>query len=422
MKKLFIILVMMATATTAMAQSQLSTIRGKTKNGKTLEVKYYKGTVEDYVESVKYQVLDELQSQVKNLQAETRTIQGKLDAANKRIKELENKPEKTVNNKELQELREQVTEKETQIVALNDSIATFQAQLEAASSQWETERQALRSEIATKDLTIQQLNNRPEAIGTDTPSPVIGVEGGFGIVLPNSRDEDYWVKDLNTCLQADLYFGTASLSQSFPLSFEVGVGFRRFSLSAHLHSYEQRIEGQIDNDGDPCTEIYTFSNLNEKLTVTNIDIPIRLCFGQPYKGKTTAYAKLGVTPSINLGSNFEGEGSYSRSGYYEQWGGLTLEDIAELDYGSGNAYQDVEAKIRRFNLWGTLALGAYVPLSKSAPIVLNAGLKLDYSFMPIGTLNAADAKKLPDCHTGLLQGNGRMLVPSFEIGIVYTLK
>lgn len=423
MKKLFLILVMTATAATTLAQSQLTTVRGKTKDGKTIEVKYYKGTVEDYVESVKYQVVDDLQKQVKTLQSDAKTVQGKLDAANKRIKELENKNVKTNDNKELQNLREQAAENEVQIMVLNDSIVLLQGQIDSVSRLMDEERQAFRAEIDAKNQTIQQLNKQHETGGTSIASPVIGLEGGLGMVLPRSVD-DYWAKDHNTCLQAAVYFGTPRLSKSFPMSVEVGVGFRRLSLSARLHSYEQQIEHLADNDGDPYTAIYTYSNLSEHLTASNIDVPIRLCFGQPGKGKTSAYAKLGITPSINIGSNFNGEGTYSLKGYYPQWG-ITLENIEELDFGHDkDLYQDVEAEIRRFNLWGTLALGAYVPLSKNAPIVLNAGVKLDYSILPIGTISASgdDATMLlPDNHAGLLQ-NGRMLIPSFEIGLVYTLK
>ena len=82
MKKLFLILVMTATAATAFAQSQLSTVRGKTKEGKTIKVDYYQGTVEDVIQSVKYQLVDELQAEVKSLQNQTKTLQGKVDEAN----------------------------------------------------------------------------------------------------------------------------------------------------------------------------------------------------------------------------------------------------------------------------------------------------------------------------------------------------
>ena len=74
MKKLFLILMMTGLAMTATAQSQLSTVRGKTKDGKTLKVQYYKGSVEDVIQSVSYSVVDELNA--------------KLEKANKEIERL----------------------------------------------------------------------------------------------------------------------------------------------------------------------------------------------------------------------------------------------------------------------------------------------------------------------------------------------
>ena len=58
MKKLFLILIVTAITSTAWSQSQLSTVRGKTKDGKTVKVEYYQGAVEDVIKSVKYQLVE----------------------------------------------------------------------------------------------------------------------------------------------------------------------------------------------------------------------------------------------------------------------------------------------------------------------------------------------------------------------------
>ena len=75
MKKLFLILIVTAITSTAWSQSQLSTVRGKTKDGKTVKVEYYQGAVEDVIKSVKYQLVDELQAEVTNLQNKLKTQQ-----------------------------------------------------------------------------------------------------------------------------------------------------------------------------------------------------------------------------------------------------------------------------------------------------------------------------------------------------------
>lgn len=428
MKKLFLMFIMTAFAASLTAQSQLSTVHGKTKDGKTIEVKYYKGAVEDYVESVKYQVIDDLQGQVKSLQADVKTLQGKLDAATKETKELENKAGNGVTDKDLQHLRDQVAEKEAQIDELSHRITLLQTQMDSASRQSDAELQTLRDEIASKNRTIQQLDRQLNANTKGTATPVIGLEGGWGLVFPNIIDNN-WKRDLSTSLQAGVYFGTARLSESFPISVEAGAGFRRISMSAHLGSFTNTNSNTIDNDGDACEAICTFNNLSESLRLTYIGIPIRLCFGQPYTTKASLYAKLGVTPSIHIGaSEINGDGTYSLKGHYPQWD-VTLEDIAELGYGNGfNCYEDSEGNslvattINKFNLWGNVAVGAYIPLSKDVPIVLNASLKLDYSILPVGNTSADGTTALPNGHTGLLKDGGRMLIPSVGIGLVYTLK
>lgn len=135
MKKLFLILVMTAMVTTAWSQSKISTIRGKTKEGKTIKVEYYQGSVEDVIESVKYQLVDELQSQVKDLQSKTKTLQGKVDDYEKQVKSLKaqlaaaegNKPQP--NNDEAKRLRKELNDKEAEISGLNNQIADLRTNI-----------------------------------------------------------------------------------------------------------------------------------------------------------------------------------------------------------------------------------------------------------------------------------------------------
>ena len=525
MKKLFLILIMTATVSTAWAQSQISTVRGKTKEGKTIKVDYYKGTVEDVIQSVKYQLVDELQASVKDLQGKTKTLQTKLDAAEKQVKDLQkqlssggntgNEPilreqlkekEKeiqklqgniadlnnqisTLQNDDMSEtvasLRQQLTDKETTITSLNKQVVKLNVdvtelnkdkeelnkQIETLSKQGDKtkeiqrlskqveEKEArikqldtqiaknekvidsltknktvvvssdkdqqlknLREQIATKDATISDLRkdlaNCAKGVTKPVKSPVIGLEVGYGPAFPGSSVEEPWAKEVKPCLQADVYFGTARLSESFPISLEAGLGIRKFSMAARLNEYATTVDA-VDADGDNYKAIYAFDGLEENLSLTYFDIPIRLCFGQPARNRVTAYAKLGITPSINVASTFEGAGKYSLKGYYPQWD-VTLENVAPLGFGSDmDCYEGVEPEINAFNLWGNVAFGAYVPF-KGSPIVLNAGVKLDYPFMSIGTFNAVD--NLPNGNAGLLVNGGKVIVPSVEVGLVYTFK
>lgn len=519
MKKLFLILLMTATVATAWAQSQLSTVRGKTKDGKTIKVDYYKGTVEDVIQSVKYQVVDELQTKVNGLQT-------KLDAANKQVKDLQKRLESCGDINEINRLKKQLTEKENTIKSLNKDINALnkqladcgkgddqseliaelrkqitenantisslnsrvvglnkdvvqlnkdkeelRKQLDACGGQTDCDEvrkqltkqlegkenqikslnvqiakdkrvidslkqlvvvvpddgliKELRKEIVSKDAQINQLNKDLETcrkgvnhVAKPVPTPVIGLEVGFGPAFPGSSVSEPWAKEIKSCLQADVYFGSARLSESFPVSVEAGLGIRKFGMAARLNEYATTLDA-VDADGDSYKAIYAFDGLEESLSLTYFDIPIRLCFGQPAKERVTVYAKLGLTPSIKVASTFEGKGTYSLKGYYPQWD-VTLENVEPLGFGSDmDCYEGVEPEVGGFNLWGNLAFGAYVPF-KGSPVVLNAGVKLDYPFMSIGTIPTAD--KLPNGQSGLLQNGGKVVIPSIEVGLVYTLK
>ena len=523
MKRLFLILIMTATVASAWAQSQLSTVRGKTKDGKTIKVDYYKGTVEDVIQSVKYQLVDELQANVKDLQSKTNTMQTKLDDANRQVKDLQNQLKNSGDASEVQRLKNQLTEKENQIKKLNKDIDDLNAQIaqlpnvdeaveslrrqlteketlvestnkqvtklnadvaqlnkdkeelnkqiERLSKQGDKTKEIqrlnnqveeknaqirqlneqiaknehvidsmmrnktvmvtsdkdkqlkdLRDQIATKEATISDLRRNLDdcrkGIAKPAKTPVIGLEVGFGPAFPGSNIAEPWAKEVKSCLQAHVYFGTARLSESFPISIEAGLGFRKYGMAARLNEYGTTIDA-VDADGDNYKAIYSFKDMEESLSLTYLDIPIRLCFGQPAKERVTVYAKLGLTPSVKMGGSFEGKGKYSLKGYYPQWD-VTLEDVVSLGFGSDmNCYEDVEPEVKGFNMWGNVAFGAYVPF-KGSQIVLNAGLKLDYPFMGIGTINTA--KKLPVGEVGLLQNGGKVVIPGVEVGLVYTIK
>lgn len=395
MRKIFPVIVLTVMATTVMAQSHLTTVRGKTKEGKTIKVEYYKGSVEDYVESVKYQLVDELQARVNDLQE-------KLDAANKQIKDLNKGGGQT---KQISELNGQILVLNERIKSLNrelseknisyDSIVTVNNGLVNSLLECEKQVEQLQQEVVRLNLAV---------VGHPQPTAVFGATLGVGPVLAKGVEEG-WASDVNWVKKVEVYFGTASLSYSFPISIEAGVGIRSFAFSASRTPYEY-VESGIDADGDSFQAMYSFGTLQERLSLTYLDIPVRACFGQPGKDHVGVYAKIGVTPSVKIADKFQGSGTYTLKGYYPQWD-VTLENISELGFGSDlEYYTDVnEPEVNAFVVWGNAILGAYVPF-KGTHLLLNAGLGLDVPLMNLAKTNAGK----------------RAVMPSFEIGLVYTLK
>ncbi len=408
MKKIFLMLVLTALAATAGAQSQLTTVRGKTKDGKTIKVEYYKGSVEDYVESVKYQLVDELQTKVNDLQA-------KLDAANKQIKELKDNNKIGDKEKQINELNERIRSLNHQLSDVRisrDSLATVNMGLQqqiASPSNNDKELFRLRDSIASCEKRINKLEKdlmRYQSVptGYPLPSPIVGVDLGIGPTFAKGVAEG-WNRDINWVKKAEVYFGTARLMLGFPLSVEAGVGFRSFNLSATQAPNELVVAG-TDADGDSYQALYSFGTLKESLTLTYVEIPIRICIGQPAKNNVGVYGKIGVTPSIKIADKFQGSGTYTLKGYYPQWD-VTLENIVELGFGSDLEYYtaDNEPEANLFVLWGNATLGGYIPV-KGSPILINAGLGIDIPLMDIAKANAGT----------------KAIMPSFEIGVVYSLK
>lgn len=405
MKKLLIITAITIMASTAWAQSQLLSVKGKTKDGKSINVQYYKGTAQDYIESVKYQLVDELKAENKTKQNNINELQTKLNQANKKIDQLNKQKGGSGNAEEINNLNNQLSEKESEINRLNEQLNNLKAQLNEAQDENAWLRKQLDSiKEANRQLSLNKKRSAKH--------PVIGVEANMGSVfLSKSNLNNPWEKMLSWNKQVDVYYGTGRLTESLPISLEAGVGFRSLPMKAKI----EKTDSYLTHDcaGDEYRPI--FKDCNETLTMNCLEVPVRLCLGQPDKSKVSVYTKLGVTPSYVFSSNLANS-AYTKQGYYPEWN-VTFEDIPELDFGSMPETNNKVAG-KKFNLWGNAAFGAYVPLSSS--LLFNVGAKLDYPIMSLSEFKS-ESSKLP-FDNDLTHYYGRMLIPNLQVGFVYAVK
>lgn len=410
MKKLLLVIVMIATAATVQAQ-QLKTVRGKTKDGKTIVVRYYQGTYEDNIESVSYQVVDELRANVNNLQSQVRTLQGKLDEANRQIKQLNRRLETCGDQSDMEAIMAEIEAKTHTIDSLNSQLVICHSQI----LQYNRANDSLLARLDSVQMAMNATLNSRDTEKT----PVIGLEVGIGQLLYGQTVNTGWNHEPQFSKRAAVYFGTQPLTESFPLSIEAGLGANLLGMNANREACQVALDNQHDVDGHSYQAQYQYSDLNETLSLTYLDIPIRICFGQPVRGEASVFAKIGITPSILLNSSFTGQGTYTKKGHYEQWQ-VTFEDIPELGFVSdASCYaDDVQPELKRFVLWGNVSLGACVHLGQ-LPVQIQGGLKLDYPFMALGS--ATEVESLPS-GMGLFGGEGKTLIPSVTFGLVYTLK
>lgn len=454
MKKLFLTLIVIGATLCVQAQS-LSTVRGKTRDGKTVEVKYYHGTISDQIESVQYQLVDELQARINTLQSDAKSLQQRIDAANTELRQL--RSQVAGGNADAERLHQEIAEKSATIDSLNQQKASLNGELLQLEAQrlelqarydsllvkkqslqdekqsledekqlllnekqsWEDERQSLLSKPKQEPkVVVVQAGEKPDK------TPVIVVELGADPVFMGNSIGDNWAKDTRLGGHAAIYYGTPGLSESFPVSIEIGVGMRRFGMGAHQDMLFDTLDC-TDRFGHDYHAYFSTSDLKEKLTLTYLDIPIRLCFGQPAKDRLTAYFKIGITPSINLLSNLNATGTYDLAGHYDMIDNepcnVTIKNDRLLGFVCDDYYEEATLNISRFNLWGNAAFGVYVPL-KGTHLLLNAGVKADYSILSIGTMSISHFDGTPLRKSGILNNGSRVFIPSVEVGLVYTIK
>ena len=414
MKKIVLILATTILATTAWGQSQLLSVKGKTKNGKSINVQYYKGTTQDYIESVEYQLVDELKADTAAKGKKIENLTAQLETVKKDNKELRKENEslkKPDNSQIIADFEKQILEKDIKISEKDSLIESLSEQLKA--QQAEIER--LQGELIKAE---QQTRQHKKQL---TLHPFIGGEASVGTVLLTSNKlENPWEKALCLNKQASIYFNTGSLTKSFPIAIEAGVGYRNLPMAAVVNQ-EVSCEVQPDADGHTYRPDYVFDNYKEKLTLHCVEVPVSICFGQPkQEKKVSLYAKLGVTPSYILYSTFANS-AYSLTGYYPQWN-VTLEDVEELGFfNNGGDSNGVATPTNKFNLWGNASFGAYFNLYQS--LFFNLGAKLDYPILKTGSFNtsntAIDELPLPN---GITKYDDRMLIPNLQAGLVYKIK
>lgn len=405
MKKIVLITALMAITLLGHSQ-QLLTVSGKTDEGKRIKVEYYKGTSQDRIKSVKYELVDELKADNKNKQNTINDLNYQLNKANRRIDVLNAQLENAGNDDQLSDLNNQMNVKQDEISSLNRQLGEKDAQLESLRAENERLKAQLDSVIAV---------NRQISQNRSAKTPVIGVEGSVGGVVMMGRLNNTWEKAFTLNKQVAVYYGTGRLMENFPLSVEAGLGYRNLPMSAKIHKYTYSGTLQ-DVDGDNYQPIFAFDNCSERLSVNYLEIPIRVCFGQPIAHKVSVFGKVGVTPAFIINSHLS-NGPYTIKGRYPEWG-VTLENIEELGFFTNGGEGDRKVTPeRRFNLWANAAVGAYVPLSSS--LLFNIGAKLDYPILSAKRFIIDDDKLyLP---TGLTEYNGGMLIPSLQAGLVYKM-
>lgn len=162
----------------------------------------------------------------------------------------------------------------------------------------------------------------------------------------------------------------------FSISSGVGLGY--FSSSLTMRNWSGAFS-DTDIDGDDYTKYIIAENIIEDQKYILINIPLSFNFIYPLIEGVEICASVGNYFSFPLISKYEAEGSFSYSGFYEEYN-VTLYDIAEYGF-----YEDIvinssgKNNIKTLAISGFGSLGLRFPFSQT-PVTMFIGSQLIYNF------------------------------------------
>ena len=217
-----------------------------------------------------------------------------------------------------------------------------------------------------------------------------------------------------------------------PFAIEVGLSFSYAKKEASLHNQYFSLSNQTDIYGYNYDAHYTVHNATENFKYLSLDIPVYFKCGKPNLKKVSGWFKLGVINSLNIYSITNSISRTTIEGYYPQWD-IVIFDVPELDY---YTHREVDRKftgieennLKKYTLWGALAVGLKVPLNnyksdKASNFLLNMGLNFKYSLTPIShSSNNPSSNYFNINTTNFMHNKNRIFAPGAELGIVYVFK
>lgn len=450
MKRVVFLLSLFLLAGSMRTYAQEKTVKGDY-NGTTVTIKYIPGDP-DYIKKIDYvdKLVEGLKKSSNKLQGLQRKITRIGDSINKihkvredslqaRIRTLANSNRR--NNIISDSLNKVHKDREDSLQASIKFLETKDVSKRPRNKPSE-EIISLRSRTSVLFDSLQQANKMikylkslpgPDQRMVDRSGISLALTYGIGMPLFNNSliKNKIWDKSRSLSQHNGNIAVEIPLKRSSPFAFEAGLGFTYTKLKANFTYFEETVNDQVDPKGANYNAVCSYNNVEEEVTMMSVNVgPISLSYGRPRCSRISGYGKLGVTFSYNLQRNFKGTGKYNIAGYYPEWN-ITIHDVPELNFNSdGSCYDKVDVSANQIVLWGNIAGGVYIPLSKfqeykEAHFILKIGAKCDYSL-------TAMSKQLDETfikgatyrinQSNILAGNGtHILSPGIEIGIIYML-
>ncbi len=222
------------------------------------------------------------------------------------------------------------------------------------------------------------------------------IEFNIGNTYSFGGDYGNEMLESETMLEYGLDFGYAIVKKpKFKLSLFTGASFVKSNLEFKqdelAYKYYYSAPSTIDYDGDTYERHYEVANMNAKMDITQIAIPLYLDFDFQFSRRLSAFVQMGVKTFVSTSCSVKDFTTNVKTyGVYPQYGNLVMENFKPNNFAVQTVSvdnQDVEtgsmildafgAAGFRLRLFGGLFLDASLNYQTSITPVAEADVSLD---------------------------------------------
>jgi hypothetical protein len=456
MKNLTVVILLSLFVTADLCAQQKFTINGKY-NGERIRVEGYslEGKGDD-VRVLEYAPLTRLQNEVETLRKKTKELEKELDKLQKLASVQPSVSDSSAFFKEENKsLKDEVSRMKDTVMQLRRSgsddaermrknISALQEQLDAVklslqektnqSDSIQRELQRLRTELMqckriNRD-TVRRLLGEMESMQSEMKKGSENLNGialnmAFGIDrMSNERTSSSpWTLGISSIQQFELEY-MHYVSRQTPVAVKTGLGLSLLRGNASMTQWKDYYDAAVDKDGSFYQAQYYYKDVNEKVRLTYLDVPLLLHVGSNREsGGMQGWLEAGIRMSVKIGSVFNGSGVYSKKGVYGDLWDVEMEDLPEYGFvKEASLYDGVHPeRMLPFVLWGQCAVGVLVPVTPA--IAFSAGFRCEYSLLALSRKGETGESRY--CNVGQVSltngGDTRVFAASLEFGFIYHL-
>lgn len=171
---------------------------------------------------------------------------------------------------------------------------------------------------------------------------------------------------------------------NFKINVLAGLGYStgKIELETPELNYNYQAGANADMDGVPYTRYYELSNLNQKISLGHLVIPIYADFEYRFGKIVSAFAQVGVRMYANAGSKVDNfSGSMYSYGVYPEYDDLMINAPYMNDFGHStfDANSITNLQMNGMSLDGFFGLGIRAKLY--GPLSIEAGINYQMGFM-----------------------------------------